>query len=259
MANSSRSGGELQPCRLIFDEPADGAWNMAFDEALLEAAAAQGGWTLRFYGWSTPTLSLGYFQRWEDRRQHAASLACPCVRRSSGGGAIVHDMELTYSLVVPGSLRLPLLPATLYELVHQALAESLHDLANVAAVLHESTPHGVSPEREPFLCFQRRANGDLLIGSAKIAGSAQRRLQGAVLQHGSVLLHVSAAAPELPGLSAVSPVAVSSEDLRTAWSVRLGTAFGLKYMAAEDLQSERQRAAELLKCKYGSEGWNRRR
>ena len=64
------------PFRLLLDPPAAGAWNMAVDEALLEAAAAEGQCTLRFYRWQEPTLSLGYFQAYADRWQHAASSQC---------------------------------------------------------------------------------------------------------------------------------------------------------------------------------------
>ena len=74
-------------CRVIVDPPLSGVRNMAIDEALL-AAAAEGWVTLRFYQWSAPTLSLGYFQSYDDRTGHAASLHCDCVRRHSGGGAI---------------------------------------------------------------------------------------------------------------------------------------------------------------------------
>ena len=88
-------------CRLLRDAAGEGAWNMAVDEALLESAATNNSMTLRLYAWSEPTLSLGYFQRYEDRRLHPESLACTCTRRSSGGGAILHDRELTYSLSVP--------------------------------------------------------------------------------------------------------------------------------------------------------------
>jgi lipoate-protein ligase A len=91
----------MSSARLIIDPPASGAWNMAVDEALLRSAAQRGTATLRFYQWSEPTLSLGYFQAADDRQQHFASLACPLVRRASGGGAIVHDRELTYSLAMP--------------------------------------------------------------------------------------------------------------------------------------------------------------
>src|SRR5687767_6703039 len=91
----------MPTARLIIDPPAEGSWNMAVDEALLESAADSGEITLRFYEWSRATLSLGYFQSHAERSGHTASLACPMVRRSTGGGAIVHDQELTYSLVVP--------------------------------------------------------------------------------------------------------------------------------------------------------------
>src|SRR4051812_36941289 len=88
-------------CRVLFDPPAEGAWNMAVDEALGEAAAETKIATLRFYGWSRPTLSLGYFQKHDERVAHVGSAGCELVRRASGGGAIVHDRELTYSLALP--------------------------------------------------------------------------------------------------------------------------------------------------------------
>src|SRR5271169_4762547 len=88
-------------CRLLVDPPASGAWNMAVDEALVDDAAARHACWLRFYGWSEPTLSLGYFQGYEERLAHRPSRQCPVVRRPSGGGAILHDVEITYSLAIP--------------------------------------------------------------------------------------------------------------------------------------------------------------
>ena len=87
--------------RLILDEPSSGAWNMGVDEALREWAETAGGLGLRFYQWAPATLSLGYFQTHRSRALHAGSAQLPLVRRASGGGAIVHDRELTYSLVGP--------------------------------------------------------------------------------------------------------------------------------------------------------------
>ena len=87
--------------RLIIDPPSPGPWNMAVDEVLLMDAVENGNATLRFYQWSEPTLSLGYFQAFADRKQHFASRNCAIVRRQSGGGAILHDHELTYSFVLP--------------------------------------------------------------------------------------------------------------------------------------------------------------
>src|SRR5688500_2618026 len=104
--------------RLINDPPAPGAWNMAVDEALLESAAERGIATLRLYRWSEPTLSLGYFQAAGDRIQHPASLGCPMVRRASGGGAIIHDSELTYSLAIPQPDVRAHAATDLYEAVH---------------------------------------------------------------------------------------------------------------------------------------------
>ncbi len=115
-------------CYLIVDSPADGVWNMAVDEALLDAATVDGIATLRFYSWREPTLSLGYFQAHAERKLHAASLACPLVRRASGGGAILHDDELTYSIVLPQSHPAAARPDRLYQAFHQTLIDTLSDL-----------------------------------------------------------------------------------------------------------------------------------
>ncbi len=115
-------------CHLIVDSPADGVWNMAVDEALLDAATVEGIPTLRFYSWCEPTLSLGYFQAHADRKLHTASLACPLVRRASGGGAILHDGELTYSIVLPQSHPAAARPDRLYQAFHQTLIGTLFRL-----------------------------------------------------------------------------------------------------------------------------------
>ena len=173
-------------CRWLFDKPAPGAWNMAVDEVLLEDAES-GVATLRCYGWSKPTLSLGYFQRTAGRADHPASLVCPLVRRASGGGAILHDAELTYSFAAPIADRLGASAAGLYEAIHGAIVETLARFAVVA----NAFPGPAEEAASSFLCFQRRAAGDLMVGQSKIVGSAQRRHRQAILQHGSVLLGAS--------------------------------------------------------------------
>ena len=85
--------------RLIESTASSAAWNMAIDQVLLDSADS--GATLRFYGWRPASLSLGYFQSAADRSLHTASSALPLVRRPTGGGALVHDNELTYCLVSP--------------------------------------------------------------------------------------------------------------------------------------------------------------
>ncbi|HEY1784986.1 MAG TPA: lipoate--protein ligase family protein, partial [Pirellulales bacterium] len=98
MKDAGPSPADPLDCRLLVDAPASGAWNMAVDEALVDDAAERGTCWLRFYGWSEPTLSLGYFQGHAERLVHRPSRHCPLVRRASGGGAILHDAEITYCL-----------------------------------------------------------------------------------------------------------------------------------------------------------------
>src|SRR5207237_8235421 len=107
-------------CRLIIDRYASGAWNMAIDEAMLLDAVETNIVSLRFYGWSEPTLSLGYFQRYAERENHAASLRCAVVRRQTGGGAILRDRELTYSIALPASHPFARHNVELYRDEHQA-------------------------------------------------------------------------------------------------------------------------------------------
>jgi lipoate-protein ligase A len=260
----------LSPLSLLLDPPASGAWNMAVDETLLEAAASEGQCTLRFYQWDEPTLSLGYFQASGDRLRHPASAACPMVRRPSGGGAILHDLELTYSLAAPE--RHPLAAGRLrtYRMVHDALIEALAQWG-IAASLFDlwcgrpgctgagETPAPQAPapqtQHQPFLCFQRRSPGDVLVGDAKIAGSAQRRCRGAVLQHGSLLLARSAAAPELDGLKELSGRAIVVEEIIQAWLERLAGGLGITWRRGELSQPHRRQAARLAAEKYASNAW----
>ena len=184
---------------------------------------AQGGCCLRLYRWQEATLSLGYFQEYQDRGGHGPSRNCPVVRRLTGGGAIVHDAELTYSLVVHGGHPLAARRERLYQAAHGALIEALAALGIAAALKKGAELFSGSRSKivlTPFLCFQRPTAGDVLVGETKIAGSAQRRRRGAVLQHGSVLLRRSAAAPELPALEDAAGKTVEAEPT--------GRAFGWK-------------------------------
>ena len=186
----------MADCRLIIDSPNAGSWNMAADEYLLQATGPESAAILRLYCWSKPTLSLGYFQRYSDRHSHQPSSVCPCVRRRSGGGAIVHDQEITYSLIVPGNSPWAGSAQSLYDTVHHALV-GLFNSWSTKPVAELSQVEN----KEAFLCFQRRALGDILIGANKVTGSAQRRHRDVTLQHGSILMRQSRAAPELLGLA----------------------------------------------------------
>jgi lipoate-protein ligase A len=229
---------------------------MAVDEVLL-AAAANGQCSFRFYRWQPATLSLGYFQALDDRRRHAASLGCPVVRRTSGGGAIVHDQEVTYSVALPGDHPLATGRLLLYEAVHQTMIEVLAG-AGVRAELYRRPAREDAHGPRPFLCFQRRAAGDVVVSAAKVAGSAQRRLQGAVLQHGSVLLGRSPAAPELDGLRELSGLPFQDAPLIEAWAERLHERLNLTWQRQPLTDQQRAAAAELARGKYAAEAWTAR-
>ncbi len=231
---------------------------MAVDETLLESFSERGSCGWRFYRWREPTLSLGYFQPCEDRRLHPPSLRCPVVRRASGGGAIVHDVELTYSFVVAAGSRLARQRNQLYTAVHAALIDALAELGVRGASLF-GPAGGFSPGQEPFLCFERRSPGDVVYGGVKIAGSAQRRRRGAVLQHGSVLLGRSGAAAELPGVRDLTQCEVTCDTLVAAWLPRLEEHLGVSFSESTLTGVQRRRAQQWVDAKYGADDWTKDR
>jgi lipoyl(octanoyl) transferase len=270
--------------RLIVDPPLPGPWNMAVDELLLADAIENDVATLRFYQWSEPTLSLGYFQHYDERAQHVASRACTIIRRQSGGGAILHDRELTYSLALPGSHPLARQTGDLYSSVHQAFITVL--TAARSADMPPSTlrtrgePTEPLPATEPFLCFQRRSPGDVILvpgrpapatspqviapvgppgAGWKVLGSAQRRHRGAILQHGSLLLEMSPAAPELPGLRDLNALKLGTDTLIMAVCTQLSTELDLRLISYEISASLESRAADLSNTKYSAAVWTKRR
>ncbi|MCE5267831.1 MAG: lipoate--protein ligase family protein [Planctomycetaceae bacterium] len=255
---SSDLGARDSTFRLLLDPPASGSWNMAVDEALLEAAT-EGHSTLRFYRWSEPTLSLGYFQTYKDRFAHEASRDCAVVRRSSGGGAILHDIELTYSLAVPEQHPLAATRLKTYRAVHFALIAALKRWQIEAGMLTCATAPRPDGGREPFLCFQRRSPGDVLVGCHKVAGSAQRRCRGAVLQHGSLLLARSPAAPELDGLKELGGKPFSAEEFTQAWLQELSGVLGVAWRQEQLPAAQRRRAAAIEAEKYAAALWTENR
>lgn len=228
---------------------------MAVDDVLLSGAAQRGEPTLRFYGWSEPTVTLGYFQSASQRVEHAASAACRWVRRGTGGGAIVHDDELTYSVTVPSERPERGAAHEWYRAFHETLCEVLADWG-VQARLCVGTDRAAEGE---WLCFRRRAEGDVVLDGAKICGSAQRRHAGAVLQHGSVLLGASRAAPELAGLAELTGRRIAPRELAVAWRVRLERRLGWAFREETLPDVELQAASCIQSQRFECPAWNDRR
>ena len=241
--------------RLIYDPPAAGLWNMAVDEMMLETVAVSGEPVLRFYAWEEPTLSLGYFQAMEDRQSHVASLHCPVVRRSTGGGAILHDREITYSIALPLADRWSSAATALYDTFHAGLVAALAQL-DISSTLCPQTLQSLQPE---FLCFLRRAKGDVLVAGHKVAGSAQRRRATAMLQHGSVILGRSHQAPEIPGLQVINRDVVG-DQLLPLWISEIQASWpSLVFLPSQWTAAETVAASAILAGRFSSDSWLQRR
>lgn len=183
-----KNGKENQaPWRLIDDRAVGGAENMARDLALLKEAEKPGAVpVLRFYRWQPAAVSLGAAQKAGEEVDEAFCRArgVDIVRRPSGGGAILHEDELTYALAAPVAAH-PAFGDLLgsYYLVVEGLRKGLEKLGVQSEI--RGGPGGGGPERY-LPCFALAGRHDLTAGGRKIIGSAQRRRKNAFLQHGSL-------------------------------------------------------------------------
>lgn len=228
----------MSKLRVWWDVDADGGTNMAADEWMATESQRRGSPLVRIYGWRSAAVSLGRFQRIEDARNVAEIGGLPLVRRPSGGGAIVHGSDLTYAAAVPRSHLWGASPQRLYDALHGAMAAVLA-AHGVAATLHApaASKAGGGPDAEPFFCFDRRAAGDVVVPvgggrDVKVMGSAQRRLEGVVLQHGSLLLQGNpdvagrARHPGLADLPGFRGDLSDRRDLPRRWLERLAADLG---------------------------------
>lgn len=214
---------ELPVADVIVDEiPNNGVFNMAMDAALLQLAAERERSVVRIYRWSEPTVTLGYFQG-SGQSVESPFPGLPVVRRLSGGGAILHDQEITYSLVLSAAHPARQDPSAVYQTVHLAIIRLLatagvpcqlrseFDAVNANEAVNlkaEVTGADKDPgtKAEPFLCFLRKNANDIVHATgSKIVGSAQRRRKGVMLQHGSIILKASHVVPQLPGIIDLEP------------------------------------------------------
>ncbi len=266
--------------RLLVDPPAGGAWNMAVDEVLLDGVAdGDAPPTLRFYQWNPACLSLGYFQSFDvvDVDQCRA-LGIEVVRRPTGGRAILHDRELTYSVALPASVLGHdggVLPS--YYRLSLALQEGLSRLGVPATLAPESAVSG--PEHGP-ICFDRPSAHEILLDGRKLVGSAQMRRGGGLLQHGSILIEpridkltaclrlprasVGASAgngtvPIEDGVAGLAEVGVTqAAQIAVAIADAFAARFGVRLVKAPLRPEELAAAEALASSKYRSAGWTER-
>lgn len=178
----------MRQCRLIYDSPTIGRYNMAADEATLNAVSTgKSPPTLRLYGWEPLCLSLGYGQR--SREADLVQLTANgwgIVRRPTGGKAILHGDELTYSLALPANH--PLASGdvlTSYLTISRALASGLALLG-----LHpQAGPMTEARNTQGPVCFEVPSHYEIIVSGRKLIGSAQMRRKGGILQHGTLPLH----------------------------------------------------------------------
>jgi len=242
--------------RLLRDPPQSGPINMAADEALLlGVGSGQSPPTLRLYEWDPPTISLGYFQPYaEYEALEPPARDLPVVRRQTGGGAILHDRELTYSLTLPvGHELLNGNPNRLYELAHDALIACLGHLGLRAR--RGGPTDGSTAARGPFFCFARRHRLDVLVGQDKLAGSAQRRTRHGLLQHGSIILERRY--PQQPAAAMSEATRAEVSELADGFAAAFAATAGVTIAPGSWTLEERQATEELVH-KYAGTEWTRR-
>jgi lipoate-protein ligase A len=229
----------VETWRLITTWGAAPGFNMGLDQALLESEGAPP--TLRFYTWSPDTLSLGYFQRRRD--VPAAERARAVVRRITGGGAIHHAGELTFSITAP--LRHPLYAGPIaesYRRVHTAVRRALAQYGVEAEFRGQRDLASDRPETG--MCFHRSTALDLCWDDRKGVGSAQRRTRGRVLHHGSIKLQGSSLEPEVARVDRQG-VQLGAADFAPTLRRTLAVSFGLRFEPGVPDAEERGRAQEL--------------
>jgi lipoyl(octanoyl) transferase len=267
--------------RLITTPPARGAWNMALDEAILESS-----WrgevlpTLRLYDWAPACLSIGYTQNFSDvdlERLH--SRGWDVVRRPTGGKAILHTDELTYSVTGPQDE--PRLKGGVIE-SYRRLSEALLEALRLLHLDVSANPQAAAPvpgQVEGPVCFEVPSNYEIVFKQKKLIGSAQARRKEGVLQHGSLPLNGDLARITqglcFPDEEARTQAAlrlnsraitvaealnqnISWEEAARAFVQAFSEVLNLELVPDEISPLERERAEELVEKKFANEGWTAR-
>ena len=225
------------PWQWISTQPMKAAENMALDAALFEACGMMDAPLLRFYRWSEPAATFGYFQRYEEVARQ--TFCSPLVRRPTGGGLVEHLSDWTYSFVVPcANAWWGLNAKESYQRIHRWIQGSLRMLGTAADLA------GCGLEGVAGKCFLKPECSDLLIAGKKVAGAAQRRNRTGLLIQGSV---------QLGGEGG------DREDWERAMREEARQQWGVQWVEWKDFETFQGRQKELTRDLFGCETHQRRR
>lgn len=263
----------------------DPFYNMAMDEALLNfVASGDIGPVIRFYTWNPATLSVGYFQRLtkEIDIDKVKEKGFGLVRRQTGGRGVLHDKELTYSVIVPESH--PNMPSTVteaYRVISQGLLEGYKELGLDAYFAIPKSKEEREKLKQPrsAVCFDAPSWYELVVEGRKIAGSAQIRQKGVILQHGSLLQDVdvdelfdmfifknerlkskmkAAFVDKAVALNDIADHYISITDMEQAFEKGFKQGLGIE-LKPLTLTDEQLQEVKKLEDKYRSDEWNYRK
>jgi lipoate-protein ligase A len=267
MPGPSKSLGSWQ---LLATRTADAAWNMACDHALAESVGlGESPPALRLFGWDPPAVSVGYNQRLRDvadRLPELRRLGLDLVRRPTGGGAVLHADEVTYSVAAPlWSSLLERGPKAACARIHAAILAGLESLgiAGLSGDAGRSVTALVRARPTRDVCFAATSRSEIAWRGRKLVGSAQRRLGRALLQHGSILLAGDQKALGVlwPGASQTGAANLAEAGGRrfeweeVAEAVKRGfeQTLGMAFTESPLGRAERRRIDELARERYGLE------
>ncbi len=255
------------------------AYNMAMDEALMNWQRKTGMKpVLRFYAWAPAGISVGFFQKLNGSidLERAAQLGIPLVRRQTGGKAVLHDQELTYSVVIPEQH--PSMPKSVkeaYLVISRGLIEGYRNLGIEAQLAAETK----RSKQASAVCFEEPSWHELTVDGRKAAGSAQTRKQGIILQHGSIPLELDenrlfelfvypneavkekarrAFRSRAVAINELMGEPISLEVAQNAFKSGFGKGLGIRLEKFEP-PAELLEEVRMLEAKYASEQWNHRR
>ncbi|SFC41106.1 lipoate-protein ligase A [Bacillus sp. OV322] len=259
------------------------SFNMAMDEALLNwHSAGKIPPIIRFYGWDPATLSIGYFQKAEKEinLEEVKKQGLGFVRRPTGGRAVLHEHELTYSVIV--NEEYPDMPKNVteaYRVISEGILKGFINLGLDAYFAVPRTEKEKNALKEPrsSVCFDAPSWYELVVEGRKVAGSAQTRQKGVILQHGSILLDLEdeklfslfnfssdrlkermmkSFKSKAVAINDIAGRTISLEEAKTAFEKGFAEGLGINLRPYQLSEEQLAEVNEIAKSKYESDDWN---